>query len=339
MRIGIIGAGGVGGYLAARLARAGREVAVVARGPHLAAIQEHGLTLESGEERFTVRLPAAADPAELGPCDLYIVTAKHPALPAIAKALAPVLREATPVAFAMNGVFWFYGHRFAPTGRPLPLGRLDPDGACAAAIGPERALGIIVYSPNEVTAPGTVHNDGSMNRFVIGDTAPAMTPRLREIATALDGCGFALETTTELRAAMWRKLMLNLSVSPLSTLIGGTRSALVADPAVGKVAETILREALGVAAAHGFADLGVDPARASAASDGLDPKPSMLQDLERGRPIEFDGMVAIVQDLARDAGAATPTLDVVAALLRLRARLAGCLPDVPAPAGSGRQDG
>ena len=338
MRIGIVGAGAVGGYLAACLARAGRDVVIVARGSHLAAILENGLTVETPDERFTVRLPAASDPTLLASCDLYIVTTKHPGLPAMATALAPMLREATPVAFAMNGIFWFYGHDFTPTGRPLPLARLDPKGVCATTIGPGRALGIVVYSPNEVIAPGIVRNGGTMNRFVIGDAGPGMTPRLTEIAAALDGCGFAIETTTELRAVMWRKLMLNLSGAPLCALTGASRGQLVADPAVRGVTEAILREALAVAAAHGFTDLGVDPARASAAGAGLDHKPSMLQDLERGRPIEFDSMVAVVQDLANDAGVPTPTLDVVAALLRLRAHAAGCLPDLKGPAEAARRD-
>ena len=338
MRIGIVGAGAVGGYLAASLARHGRDVAVVTRGPHLAAIRAHGLTLEDGRGRCTVRIPAAADPAELGPCDLYIVTAKHPALPAVARALAPVLGPTTPVAFAMNGVFWFYGHKFAPLGRPLPLTRLDPEGACATLIGPERALGIVVHSPNEVVAPGIVRNGGTMNRLVIGDTAAAPTPRLRAAAAALEGCGFTLETTTELRAAMWRKLMLNLSGAPLCALTGATRGQLVADAGSRRIAVTILTEALGVAAAHGFTALGIEPERESAAGAGLGHKPSMLQDLERGRPIEVDSILAVVQDLARDAAIPTPALDIVTALLRGRAATAGCLPGSAIP-GSSRAEG
>ena len=158
MRICVYGAGSVGGYLAARLAKAGREVSVVARGPHLAAIRVGGLTLQTPEERFTVPVAASDDPADLGRQDLVIVGAKHPALPGIAERIGPLLGPDTPVVFAMNGVLWF----------TADLPRLDPTGSIRRHIGIERALGLIIESPNEVVEPGVVENTGKRNRFTLG---------------------------------------------------------------------------------------------------------------------------------------------------------------------------
>ncbi|MEZ5864221.1 MAG: 2-dehydropantoate 2-reductase N-terminal domain-containing protein [Geminicoccaceae bacterium] len=152
MKVAVYGAGSVGGYLAARLAKAGREVAVIARGAHLAAIEANGLTLETPEERFTVAVQASDDPTRIGPVDLVLVTAKTTANPAVAAGIGPLLGPATPVAFAQNGVFWWYSQGFSP---PVPASttRLDPEGRLAAAIAPERRMGLVVHSPNEVVAP------------------------------------------------------------------------------------------------------------------------------------------------------------------------------------------
>jgi 2-dehydropantoate 2-reductase len=334
MRICIFGAGSVGGYRAARLARAGREVAVVARGPHLQAIRAKGLTLETPLETFTVHPPASDRAVDLGPQDLVIVTAKTPALPTVARSLAPLLGPDTVVAFAVNGVFWFYGHRFAPQGRPLDTSRLDPDGVLHRLIGPERALGIVIYSPNEVLEPGFVQNTRrDDNRFVVGEPATAEAPsaRVRAIARALDGCGFISEAAADIRLEMWKKLSRNVSGSPLCALLGTDIKTAFADPEVRELSARLLLEALAVAASHGFADLGIDPtSQLASRTAALPHKPSLLQDLERGRPMEVDSMLGIVRDFARQAEIATPTLDTVLTLLVARARAAGCYPPLAA---------
>lgn len=322
MRIGVVGAGAVGGYLAARLARAGRDVAVVARGAHLGAIRAGGLALETPDEGFAVEVPASSDPADLGERDLYLVTVKHPALPAVAAMLAPHLGPGTRVAFAMNGLHWYYGQGFRPLGRDLPAGRLDPDGAVARAIGAERSLGIVVRSPNEVVRPGVVRNRARDNRLVVGEAVPG-GDAAAAVAEALGGCGFAVEAVPEIRRPMWAKVAGNLALGPVAGLTGSTEAAILADPGTRDLVLALFREALAVAAAHGFAFPEVDPAAVLAPGDHVpDHKPSMLQDLERGRPVEADAIVAIVRDLARDAGVATPAIDLVLPLLLRRAAVA-----------------
>jgi 2-dehydropantoate 2-reductase len=320
MKIAVFGAGSVGGYLAARLAKAGREVAVIARGDHLAAIRANGLTLETPEERFTVEVEASDDPARIGPVDLVLVTAKTTANQAVAAGIAPLLGPETPVVFAQNGVFWWYGQGFRP---PVPASttRLDPAGRLASAIAPKRRLGLVVHSPNEVRAPGVVRNGSTKNRFVLGAADPARP--LDDAAAALDGAGFVLERTADIRSSMWRKLLVNVSTGPVTALTRATAAGVVEDRATAAVSRRLIEEALAVAEAHGFLDLGIDPAALSEPGSRPHHKPSMLQDVERGRALEIDTMARIVQDFAREAEVATPTLDTVLALLVRLARTLG----------------
>ena len=324
MRIVIFGAGAVGGYLAAQLARAGRDVAVVARGEQLAAIKNAGLTLETPDERFTVEVEAADDLAALGPADLVLVTTKTTANPLVPAAIAPLLHDATRVVFVQNGVFWWYGQGFDP-GVPFDTARLDPGGRLAGAIRPERAMGLVVYSPNEVVAPGRILCTMRDCHFHLGQPVP-VTGALETVAEALGGAGFRVETPADIRQAMWKKLLLNLSTAPLCALTRATASGLDAEPGISDVARAMVEEAMRVAAAHRFADLGVDPVALTRPGGRLAHKPSMLQDLERGRPMELDSMLAIVQDFARSAEVATPTLDIVLALLTQLARAQGLYP-------------
>jgi 2-dehydropantoate 2-reductase len=331
MRICIAGAGAVGGYLAARLARAGRAVSVLARGAHLDAIRSRGLTLHSGAETFTVEVAASDDPAELGSQDLVVVTAKHPSLPALAERMAPLLGPDTPVVFAMNGVLWFYGDGWEPSGGGMvAVPRLDPGGVLHREIGADRALGMIIYSPNTVTEPGVVHNEGTRNRFVLGDCRPGPSERARTAAAALDGAGFKLEVTDDLRRTMWGKLAVNLSTAPLCILTHATGADLVADADASHLVRRLVEETMAVAAAHGFDDIGADPEALSRPGSRPQHKPSILQDLELGRPMEIDAILVAVQDLARQAGVATPVLDTLLPLVTVRARMAGLYGLAPA---------
>ncbi len=325
MKICIFGAGAVGSFLAARLAHSGKTVSVIARGPHLAAIRKDGLTLQAQDGQVTVRLPASDSPAELGPQDLVIVSAKTPSLPQVAQAIAPLLHERTAVVFAVNGVFWFYGDGFAPNGLVPDTRRLDQDGALHRLIGVERSLGMVVRSSNEVVAPGVVRNEGANNGFTIGEAMPdRVGDRAPALAAALDGSGFVCEPLADIRRDMWAKLVRNSASSPLCSLTGSTVADAYSDPAVGELAMALMRETASVAAAHGFAGLLPDAAQAVRTGMALQHKPSMLQDLERGRTMEIDSQLAILRDLARQAQVATPVLDTVLPLLMLRARTAGC---------------
>jgi 2-dehydropantoate 2-reductase len=320
-RILIAGAGAVGGHLAVRLAEAGREVAVLARGAHLEAIRSRGLTLEGPEDSVTVRLAASDDPAALGRFDLILVTAKHTALASLAARLAPCLDDATPVVFAQNGILWFY-----PAGRAgPPLPRLDPQGLLARTIGIERALGMIIYSANEVVAPGHVRATGHRNRFLVGGSL-GRTGRAEPVVERLRGCRFVVEPVAEIRAAMWAKLAANVSGGPLCALTGARLDKVAADAGMATVMRALIAEAIAVAAAEGFKALGLDIERMSVPGGRPAHTPSIAQDLTRGRPMEIDAMLAAVHDLARHHGIATPTLDVVLPLLAARARAAGCYP-------------
>ena len=323
-RIAIFGAGAVGGYLAARLARSGRNVAIVARGEQLAAIKKAGLTLEAPDETLSVQVEASDDPAALGPADIVLVTLKTTANAAVPPSIAPLLHERTRVVFVQNGVFWWYGQGFAPT-VPFDTERLDPGGSLARAIPGERAMGLVVYSPNEVVAPGRIVCTLRDCHFHLGQPVP-VPATLEAVAEALACPGVRVELPADIRQAMWKKLLLNLSTAPFCTLTRATASGLDDEPALSDVARTLVEEAMRVAATHGFQDLGIDPG--ALARPGARPphKPSMLQDLERGRTLEIDSMLTIVQDFARSAGVATPTLDIVVALLTQLARAIGLYP-------------
>ncbi len=321
MRICVFGAGSVGGFLAATLAHAGRDVRVIARGPHLAAIRDRGLTLRSDEDTVTVRPPASDDPSDFGPQDLVIVAAKTPALPDVARGMAPLLGPDTLVAFAVNGVYWFYAHRFAPGGAAPDTRRLDPGDVLRDHIGPDRALGIVVRSSNEVTEPGVVVNTGR-NGFTVGDATPGDPARAERVAAALAAPGMDVTATADLRREMWRKLVRNVGSSAICALTSADSRAAFEAPGLGALSAALMRETLAIAAAHGFG--GMDDAAVEPAGGRLPVKPSMLQDLERGRPMEIDTQIAIVRDFGRGAGVPTPALDTVLPLLALRARMAGC---------------
>jgi 2-dehydropantoate 2-reductase len=325
MRICIFGAGAVGSFLAARLANAGKQVSVVARGPHLAAIQKDGLRLEAPDGEVTVRLPASDSPAALGQQDLVIVSTKTPALPQVAATIAPLLHEKTAVAFAINGVFWFYGDGFAPNGIKPDTTRLDRDGALHRLIGVERSLGMVVRSSNEVVAPGVVRNESSSNSFVIGEAMPGRAEdRAPAMVAVLDGSGFVCKPHADIRHDMWAKLVRNSASSPLCCLTGSDVAGAYGDPEIGAMAMALMRETTAVAEAHGFPGLLADPAEALRMGLKLHHKPSMLQDLERGRTMEIDSQLAILLDLARQAKVAMPVMEKILPMLKLRARTAGC---------------
>lgn len=322
MRIGIVGAGAVGGFLAGHLARAGTEVALLARGPHLAAVRERGLTVESRGERWTVR-PAASDRAgELGAVDAVVVTAKAPALPAIAAAIAPMLGPDTPVVCAMNGVPWWYDHGRAGA-EDRTIARLDPGGAIWRGIGPERAIGCVVDCPSQVAEPGVVrHVAPRPGALTLGEPAGGTSPRVERLAAVLEASGVRAPIADDIRAALWAKLLVNISRSPLGVLTGLSERRLAEDRGTLGLTLAIMREAQAVARAHGI-EVAIDEAGQSDPQMRSEHRSSMLQDWELGRPMEIDGIVRAVQDFARAAGIATPALDVVATLLVAKARQAG----------------
>lgn len=322
MRICVYGAGAIGGHLAVRLLRGGADVSVLARGPHLAAIQHDGLTLHTREGLLRARLAASDEPNALGPQDAVIVTVKAPALPAVAAGIGPLLKPDTPVVFVMNGIPWFYFHHIcgALEGRRLP--KIDPHDALWHAVGPERAIAGVVYAASAVIAPGVIELENPNSRVVLGEPDGSETPRVQAIASLINGGGMTAVVSTAIRDEIWNKLIGNLGNGPLAVLTQVSIRALYQEPECVAAARRVMQEAAAVAAALG-AHPDPNPEKRIAHGRSLDHKPSILQDLELGRPMEIDGIFDAPLELARMVGVPTPTLDLLVAMVKVRARAAG----------------
>jgi 2-dehydropantoate 2-reductase len=318
MRIAVFGAGAIGGYLAAKLAAAGQgELTVVARGAHLAAIAGNGLTLiENGvTSNHRVAAVSTADAAGLGPQDVVLLTLKANGVATALPALAPLLGPQTAVVTMQNGIPWWYFHRHGGALAGTTLATVDPGGLIAGAIGPERAIGAVVYPAIEVDAPGVIRHIAG-RRFSLGEPSGEKTPRVAAIAAALIDAGLQAPVRNDIRDEIWLKLWGNLSLNPISALTGSTLAGLFADAGTRAVARSMMVEAEGVGQALGvrFA-LDVDRRLAGGGAVG-EHKTSMLQDLEHNRPMEIEPVVGAVAELGRIADVATPTIDAVLALVR-----------------------
>jgi 2-dehydropantoate 2-reductase len=322
LKVCVFGAGAIGGHVAGRLAKGGAELSVVVRGSHLDAIRRDGLRVELPEEVIHCRPAASADPAELGEQDAVVVTVKAPALPSVAAAIAPLLGPHTAVAFVMNGIPWWYfhGHGGAADGRRLPL--VDPGDAVWNAIGPERAIGGVVYSPCTVTAPGVIHAEGHRHRIVLGEPDGQRSERAEALGAAMRAGGLDIEVTDRIRHFVWDKLVMNLASGPLVVLGDCSTRHVLAEPAGEAAYRRTLAEAFAIAAGMGWPQQA-DIEKRIAGSRSLNHVASIVQDLRLGRPMEIDGIYGAPLEMARMAGIATPTLDLLVALTRVRARQAG----------------
>ena len=326
MRICVFGAGAIGGLMAARLAAKGEvEVTVIARGPHLAAMQGNGLRLLSEGQEILTRPRCVASAEEAGPQDYVLVTLKAHALPGAAAAMQPLLGPETAIVSAVNGVPWWYFHGMGGPHEGRVVESVDPGGVVSRLLPPARAIGCIVYPAAEVIAPGVVaHTYG--DRFSLGEPDGSRSPRAQRLSEALIAAGFKAPVRPRIRDELWVKLWGNLAFNPISALTTATLDVLIADPGQRGVARAMMLEAQRVAEALGirFA-IDVDRRIAGAAEVGAH-KTSMLQDLERGRPMEIEALLGAVVELADLVGEAAPTCRTVLALVRARARAAGCLP-------------
>jgi 2-dehydropantoate 2-reductase len=315
MKLCIYGAGAIGSHVAVRLGAArAAEVSVVARGVQLKAIRERGLTLRRGGQETTV-MPAAAtdDPATLPPQDLVVVTLKAYAVPGEAARLARLLAPEAAALFVLNGIPWWWNYGLTGSGGPLPL--LDPGGALWAGLGPERAIGCVVYSSNTVTAPGVVTHDGG-NRWLIGEPDGSDSARTRQTVALFQKAGLHAEASHDLRRAVWRKLVMNVAFNPLCALARRATSGIARDPALAATARSLVEETLAVAAALGWDIRDEIDAASLLPTSGGDWRPSMLQDVERGRPIEVEAILGQVHEFARGAGIKTPAIESVLPQLR-----------------------
>ena len=315
MRICVFGAGSIGGNFATRLAAAGNDVSIVARGQHLEAIRARGLTLLTGDRRLAAPVRASDRPADLGPQDAVLVTMKASGQAALADTIGPLLRSDTPVAFVQNGIPWWYGQGLGPNRPPAPdLSRLDPDGALAKAVGFDRAVGSVVTSSNHVIEPGVVRNiSPDRNTLWVAEIDDRPSTRIDALRATLVAAGIASPATRDIRYDIWHKLMANLTGSTLC-LILAQPTTIQATPMINRLVRRAHAEALAVAAAHGVVlddnpELRYGPARVYP-----DHRPSILQDYELGRPMEVEAIIRAPLAFARSAGIDTPTLDAIESL-------------------------
>ncbi len=322
MKITIYGAGAIGGHLAMRLNRAGADVSVIARGAHLAAIQQNGLTVHAVDGVHNARVHATDNPATLGPQDAVFVTVKAPALPEVAAGIGPLLGAETPVAFVMNGIPWWYFNHLAGPHRDKSLPRIDPHDALRKTLGPNRTIGGVVYSASAVIEPGVIDVEQPKSRFILGEPDDTASDRVRVLTDLITKGGISGEATTAIRTEIWNKLISNLAGGTLAVLTGCAPKTNYTEPALRAAALLAMREAASIAQALGANPTTNHEARVTSQSS-MDHKPSILQDLELGRRMEVDGMFDAPLTLARMAGVATPTLDLLVALCKVRTSAAG----------------
>jgi 2-dehydropantoate 2-reductase len=324
MRLCVFGAGAIGGYLAVRLANAGEEVSVVARGPHLAAIKEHGLRLRIDGEEERAEIRATDDASELGPQDYVVVTLKAHSVPGVVDAMAPLFGPDTCFVTAMNGVPYWYFHGLEGQ-EPRRVEAVDPGGRVSDAIAMEKALGCVVYPACEVPEPGVVeHMSG--DRFTLGEPDGSKSERAVALSNALSEAGLKAPVRPRLRDEIWVKLWGNLSFNPISALTHATLDVLCTDEGTRRVARDMMLEAQAIAEGLGVKfPIDVDRRIKGGAEVGAH-RTSMLQDLEAGRPMEIDALLGSVQELGRLTEVPTPTIDTVLALTVLRAKVAGLYP-------------
>ncbi len=285
-------------------------------------MRAHGLRIQAPDDEFTARVAASDDPATLGRQDAVIVTVKAPALPSVAAGIAPLLGPGTPVAFVMNGIPWWYFHAHggALEGRRLPA--VDPGDAVWNAVGPAQAIGGVVYSACTVISPGVIQVANRRSRLVLGEPDRSASPRIEAIAAPLRAAGFEVEASTDIRTAIWAKLLTNLASGPLVVLARAAPREVLAEPACVAASRAVFAEGLAVAAALGCRVV-MDIDKQINALQAMTHRPSILQDLQLGRPMEVAGILDGALELARLAGVSTPVLAMLVALTRVRAREAG----------------
>lgn len=326
MRICIFGAGAIGGYMAAKLAQAGADVAIVARGPHLAAIRSKGLTLlEEGADPLTVQVKATDSASDLGPQDYVIVTLKAHSVPPVVGAMQPLFGPQTTLVSGVNGVPWWYFHKIGGPLEGTRLHSVDPGNVQWDGFGPDRVLGCVVYPAAEVSEPGTIrHIEG--NRFSLGEPDGSKSDRATALSQVLQAAGLKAPVRPRLRDEIWVKLWGNLSFNPISALTHATLDVLCTDPGTRAVARAMMIEAQEIAEKLGVTfPIDVERRIDGGAAVGAH-RTSMLQDLDAHRPMEIDALVRSVQELGQITQTPTPTIDTVLALVALRGRVAGLYP-------------
>ena len=317
MKVCVVGAGAIGGYLAVRLAHAGHDVAVIARGPHLAAIRERGLTLIEADRELTAAPAAATDRLrDLGPQDLVLLALKAHQIEAVVDELPALLGAGTVLVTLQNGIPWWYFQKLEGEFAGRVVQAVDPRGVLFRRIDPERLIGCIAYPAAVVARPGVIrHIEG--NRFPVGELDGRETERVRGVSAAFTEAGFKARILDDIRSEIWLKLWGNLTFNPISALTHATLVDICRFPQSRELAAAMMTEAQAVGERLG-AGFRVPLERRIAGAEAVGRhKTSMLQDVEAGKPLEIDGMLGAVVELAEVTGIAVPTLRALYACVSL----------------------
>jgi 2-dehydropantoate 2-reductase len=327
MKICIIGAGAIGGFIGARLAIAGRaEVSALARNATLHSLRGHGWRLRQGGELLTAPVHAASErAAELGPQDLVVIAVKGPALSVVARGIAPLLGPSTRVLTAMNGVPWWFCQG-QPGFGDEPLASVDPGGAIAAAVTRERVIGCVVHIAASSPEAGLVQH-GFGNGLIVGEAIGGRSEGVQTVVELLSHAGLDVTHSADVRRDIWFKLWGNLTMNPVSAITGATVDRVLGDPLVRAFCSAAMNEAALVGARIGC-PVEQTPEDRHAITTKLGAfKTSMLQDVEAGRAIELDSIVAVVREIAQRVGIETPNIDALLGLARLFGRVHGLYPE------------
>lgn len=321
-KVCIYGAGAIGAWLGARLGQSGCAVSVVARGATLQALQAQGLRCDLDGHTLSTPVQASADPAALGVQDLVVIAVKAPALPEVARHIAPLLGPQTVVLTAMNGVPWWFFAGFGGEFEGTALQAIDPQGEIAAAIPARHVIGGVVHASCSLAGPGHAkHHFG--NRLILGEPSGQATERVQQLVALLAGAGFEAEFSPQIQKDIWYKLWGNMTVNPVSALTGATTDLILDDPLVRDFISRVMYEARDIGARIGI-PIAQQPEDRHAVTRKLGAfKTSMLQDVEAGRPVELDALVTVVRELGTLTGVPTPYTDVLLGLARLQARVRG----------------
>ncbi len=316
MKFLIAGAGAIGAYIGARMARAELDVTLFARGPHLRAMQEHGIRVQSIDGDFEAQPKVSGNLDEIGPVDVVLLTVKAHSLPQLAPQLRPVLADDTTVVTMQNGVPWWYFQGCAGQHEGMRLERVDPGGVVSAAIEPRRVVGSLAYFATEILRPGVIRHDEG-NRISLGEPDGTRSERCRRIAETLIGAGLRCPITTRIRHDIWVKILGNVAFNPISALTGATMIQMVRDPEVSALVRNVMQEAEMVASRLGMElPISIEQRIAGVEKVG-EHKTSMLQDLEAGRPLELEAVVGAVLELGERLSVPMPHTRTVYACTKM----------------------
>ncbi|HEY0328032.1 MAG TPA: 2-dehydropantoate 2-reductase [Rhodopseudomonas sp.] len=322
MKVCIYGAGAIGGYLGVQLALSGADVSLVARGAHLAAMKANGLKLLIGGEERVAHPRCTDNPAELGVQDFVIICLKAHSITGVLDQMQPLLGPHTRIVTAVNGVPYWYFYKHGGKLEGTTLESIDPGGRQWRELRPERAIGCIVYPATEIEAPGVIkHVYG--DKFPIGEPSGEISADCERLSKVFEAAGLKAPVLDRIRDEIWLKLWGNVCFNPISALTHATLDVICSDPATRALAKAMMLETQAIGESFGIkfrvdVERRIEGARKVGAH-----KTSMLQDLERGRPMEIDPLVSVVQEMGRLTQIPTPAIDAVLGLVIQRAKVAG----------------